>query len=410
MNKKGLEEAIGRAINNLGELEQREPKGELRWDLISENVSGGLALFREVVDIYQQQSARLKGEIDSLPVHVNDELYEYYYRLIDSINRCIGFFRERFHMVFMRNHDEQLHLYLFLSEILIPFEDIHIARKLNNVYFLFVPLGYVAELPLHEQLTSDLITWMEEDLKLALTAAKRQEVYCLGGVPEEDILNQVLLIHEVFHIVLQRSQNLRGRLDNLASALGQTGGVLGQCDPPRLRNWLEEWFCDFAASWFFGPIFGKEFIEEISYVSPFGTASHPPRASRIVFILKALSTKRHPYVTLVRRYQNEIAHEISSESDIGQERSAEEFKQMVNTIGLRRYPTESRTRKNAATVKRNLKNNLPFIYGDIRDFLNSIPVEGVLGTAIIESLWKNIMIRRFRRIMKTWSDVHGLIK
>lgn len=403
--KKTLELAISDTVERFQKLIDKEIHGELLWRQVSNHVHYTVDLFRKIISIYVKQCEKIKLEIQSLS-KINQGDYVFYHKRIDELNnKCLGYYRARSLILFSQNFDNQLILYLFLEDLISIFPSaMSFLRK--DVHFFFVPLGQILTWPLHKELTEQaIISWMDDDLMIELNSLQQRDIRGLGAVPEENITSQIVLAHEIFHIIVDKTSSMADRLNELAHE-GSTITLFNQHNSQILESWIEELFCDYGALFVFGPIFGREIVKELVYTTGYASETHPPRKWRILFILEMLKDTKSPSVTRIRNYFKSIEYEQTNINESQIKVISGKFQIMLSQLGLKQYTYSN---KRTQIYEKNFLNRIPYEYKkDIRELLNNLPNDEELSLQqrkdinlmVIESIRKNTLKREFEEIME----------
>lgn len=139
---------------------------------------------------------------------------------------------------------------------------------------------------------------------------------------------------------------------------------------------LKEYFCDFASTWHLGPIYAKSFLDEIDYYPREITSSHPPAAFRAKLIIETLNTKAPKNIKdFYGKERERLTHRLGVNMDAierGLRKILHEYTAILPQFKMRR---KLNTRKvpSKKVILRYIEHNLPFIYEDIRLFLNGLP-------------------------------------
>lgn len=410
--KKILELAISDTTERFQKLIDKEIQGELLWRQLSRHVCSTLDLGRSVISIYIKQCEEVRLEVESLS-HIDQGDYTFYHKRVDDLNKYLAYYRGRFLSLFSQNFDGQLILYLFLEDLIAIFPpSMDYLRK--DVHFFFEPMKYIATWALHKELTVQALPWMEDNLKVKLNNLQQRDTRGLGAVHEESIVSQIILAHEIFHVILAKNDSVKDNLNEIAHQVS-TITLFNKDDYQVLENWIEEFFCDYGASFLFGPIFGREFAKELVYTTGHSTDTHPPRKWRISFILDMLRNIKNPFVTKIRNYYKSIEYE-QIDINIDQVRAiSDKFQIILLQLGLKRY-TYSNKRKEI--YERNFENKIPYEYKkDIRDLLNNLPKDENLSLQgrkdinlmVVESIRKNTLKREFEETMEKMAIDESLI-
>ena len=183
---------------------------------------------------------------------------------------------------------------------------------------------------------------------------------------------QAVLTHELFHIIVRHNKELSDLFRDLTTdrEIQQT---LGTAEFDSLTSQIEELFCDFAAVWYFGPVYLQAFKDEISYYEVRPSDSHPPSDLRAGFLLANNSVfKNHQgyksldnYLRLRKRAGVTLPKKAILVNQIGKP-----FGRLLNSLELYRYSHEDVVRQ----VTHSFADNIPFVAKDVRRILNNIPV------------------------------------
>jgi hypothetical protein len=145
-------------------------------------------------------------------------------------------------------------------------------------------------------------------------------------------------------------------------------------DEERKASWslqIEELFCDYAAAWFFGPMYLQSFADEMSYHSAQGSDTHPSGHVRSRMLLYTNSShaacRGYKAVSLYAKLKSSDATHAPSEEALKQ--WGRKFAKALGNIGLEKYRFVDRS----GLIVRFFEANIPFVTLDVRDLINNLP-------------------------------------
>jgi hypothetical protein len=271
---------------------------------------------------------------------------------------------------------------------------------LGDVKYVVVPAGEIAVLPL-ANLAGLCRAPFCDDTKNLLNSVREKKVFCfLIYDPDEPLERLILLGHEIFHVLCALDPSILEKLDAMRGTF--------------TKEQIVELFCDFAASWHFGPAYGKQFIEKIEFSPLIPPPSHPQRILRIVAILRALGRLNHYYVKEIRDFYNDRRNEISPSERQQTKDIVGDFPDLLESLGIERFKPEELK----GEIATHFEKNVPYVYRDIRNMVNHLPETDMsngkerlkLQTFLMESIRKTSMARVFVEKVKEKGGIYRLPK
>jgi len=281
---------------------------------------------------------------------------------------CVDFLRAVHNRLFCHDYTDVIYHHILIEEMLACFpEDLRGAQ----LRFLLLPSGELLVWPLQEELAAWAPLWFDQNHIGEFEAINNDEpVICFECHRERNFERQYVLAHEMFHIICRRNPSLLDMFARLAQS-DDTAEVL---DAEHNESWpsqIEELFCDYAAAWFFGPMYLQSFADEMSYYSAQGSDTHPNGHVRAEMLLSSnISNKACRGYKAVRRYVRLKKPNIGSRpSERVLKRWGQSFEKKLWEIGLKKYSFHDQS----AVIRNSFKANIPFVTQDIRDLINSLP-------------------------------------
>ena len=397
--KESLTEALSSLISRLEELLRREVQYEEEWKAIYGSIKKVHTTFNEVVNAYILQCKLLLKGMDS-----SFWPYVFFNNFVEHLYRCSFQLRILYPFMFAPPSHNRLYYYLFLSELLKCFPKSPSTPR--DIKYVMIPTGDVAHWPIQEVLIGKIEAFerfLDPEVRTRLQQVRETTISGFECDFEEPLDRQMVLGHEIFHILVRLNPALIIKLEEIVRR-EEVKTIFGKVGHPLNLGHMEELFCDFGAAWFFGPAYAKAFIEEIPFREKERTGTHPQRVVRVLMILGTRPKKKkfHPYFMEVSHCLKGHKDEVNlSRQDI--EIIAEEFRLILRSWGLERY----KPLDNVDIIKRCIENNIPYIYAqhnqDIRGLLNNLPDRLTLterarqnyNDFVFESIRKNIMWYEF---------------
>lgn len=402
--KEYLKKVWSELLGRFRELSEREIEYEVEWDEVARNVRAAYGLFSELLKKYILLCETILKELDA-----PWKPYRFYINLMDQLYGNLYYIRRCFLSWFAAAFPNRLLYYLFFCDLFSTLSKEF--PTLENVRCIIGPTGAIRTERFGLILVGRTTGLLESQLRADLAAIAKAPVHGIECDPGESLDRQLILGHELFHILLQADES---RLNQVVSIYHNSSVRVAFTTPLFSENHIVELFCDFAAARHFGPAYGKAFIEEIMLYEKQETPTHPSRIVRLWVILEALSGKlRSPYLARMRLYSRKNAGDELRlrRKDVGV--LIKEFKRILKDMRIRRYIPKDI----AGKVKQHIRQNIPIVYQDIRDLLNNLPPDKRELTRrqqdnydafSTESVRKSVMWRQFTKAM-TDLEMHPLL-
>jgi len=402
--KESLTEALSSLISRLEELLRREVQYEEEWKEIYGSIKTVHTTFNEVVNAYILQCKLLLKGMDS-----SFWPYVFFNNFVEHLYRCSFQLRILYPFMFAPPSPNRLYYYFFLSELLNCFPERD--NMPSAIKYVMIGTANIAHWPIQEMLIGKIKAFeqfLDPEVRRILQQVRETTISGFECDFEEPLDRQMVLGHEIFHILVRLNQGLIIKLEEIVRRK-EVKTIFGKVGHPLNLGHMEELFCDFGAAWFFGPAYAKAFIEEIPFRERARTETHPHRVVRLLTILSTRPKKKkyHLYLKAFSRYLIGHKEEVNlSRQDM--EIIAEEFRLILWSLGLERY----KPLDNVDIIKRCIENNIPYIYAqynqDIRGLLNNLPDRPTLSERaqqnyndfVFESIRKNIMWYEFTNEVK----------
>ncbi len=379
------------------EIGARQPEYELEWDEVADNIRFGVDIFHQIVDSHVEACKFVIEDLES-----PSKTRRYYTDLMDQLYGNLYRIRRGYLGWFVTEFRNRLVYYLFINDLILS-----LCKKFpvfEKVKYIIGPTGALQTQRFGSILAGRPLGLLDTQLKKDLAnIIEGQPVHGIECDPGESLDRQMVLGHELSHILLRIDKEL----------LKQVSSIYHNREVQVVFKTLKfspdhviELFCDFSAAWHFGPAYGKAFMEEILHYPKYESASHPSRIRRLGVILDALSGKlKSPYLAKMRAYYREHGEEEGAlkKSDVAV--ITKEFKRILKSLGSRRYIP----RDVMAGMRRHIRDNIPIIFEDIRDFVNNLPADKRelpknqqvhYDDFLKESLRKTVMWRQFTQKVK----------
>jgi hypothetical protein len=236
--------------------------------------------------------------------------------------------------------------------------------------FLVLPYGELMVLPLKEELSARAPIWFDQESLDSFSALIDDDpIACFGCHREKNFERQYVLAHEIFHIICQNNPQLRSLFSSIAKST-KTKDILNVGNEKSQSYQIEELFCDYAAAWFFGPMYMQSFADEMSYYSAKGTDTHPSGNIRAEILLISNSYKSHRGYKAVNLYVKlkEIKN-LNSKQKLVLKEWGTLFSNALKSLGIKKYKFNDISN----VIKKSFEANIPFVTEDVRDLINSLP-------------------------------------
>lgn len=248
----------------------------------------------------------------------------------------------------------------------------------RNVVFVLAPTGSFSTSPFRHLLARGL-----RGVGIPDEGGMDTDIFCLECVSNLRLDRSAVLAHEVFHVLVFKNMDVViPYLEQVArvSSIRDMYDMLEQATSRGLDRvgHLTEFFCDYGAARHVGPVYARSFIAEIDYYPRTLTRSHPPSPLRAKLISRALG-QRTP-----RGVRDFYHHEKGRlQADLGldlglAERAltdiAKRFHAFLESdFGIKLFATSQDGGPTKDTLAHYIWHNLPYIYEDVRVFLNALP-------------------------------------
>jgi hypothetical protein len=391
-----LTQAWSELLSRFRELGARGIDYEVKWDEVATNIGFASDFLTQIIGKHQQLCETIIKELES-----PSKLYEFYINLMDQLYGNLYHFRKIFLSWFAAAFHNRLVHYLFVHDLLSTLSEKY--PGLQNVHYIIGPTGAIQTERFGVILAGRAVGLLDPQLKAYLTNTTKEPIHGIECDPGESLDRQVILGHELFHILLWTDEDYLHQV----RAIYNNSHVRTVFNSPYFsEGHIVELFCDFGAAWHFGPAYGKAFMEEVLHYTKLETRTHPSRITRLRVILDALSGKlKSPYLDRMRRYSRERAQPQDRFSREDVKVLTREFRRLLKQKNIPRYIP-----KDAATeMELHIRENIPIIYQDIRAFLNNLPPDKKAlpkrqqthyDDFLRESVRKSVMWRQFTQAMK----------
>jgi hypothetical protein len=331
--------------------------------------------------------SKLKVLKDTLNITI-DRIIEFYQQnYLDKINQWLDLrylenrVRQLFEFTnFLRKYSELLfspftfelaYLFSFIEDLLGTFPPK--TRLGRGETFTLIPTGTFSTLPFSDWLTMGL-------RKVGISERQESEIYCFECVSKLRLDRSAVLFHELIHVLIYKNQALinscltemmnNENISSLFNSLSHLTPPIDSC------SHLKEYFCDFASAWHLGPIYAKAFLDEIEYYPKGITYSHPPAGFRAKLIIETLNRETPKSIRdFYGKEKERLAQRLGVNMDVI-ERGLMEISHKyasILTLQFRIIKLKMRKVPPKKVILKYIEHNLPFIYEDIRLFLNGLP-------------------------------------
>jgi len=359
----------------------------------------------QCIDLFVTQLQKSLNEIASDPRD-----YEEWRDRLESLWKAVQLLRTIQRRLTHSDDNSIIYHYIFIEEMLECLDKSVLPEE--NRHFVVVPSGNLCVWFINEAFADVCMDWFDEDICDQFEQLKhRSPIWCSECLVESNIEWQSVLAHEVFHIAVGNHTPLREFLDRM-SLETWLQGVLGVSGDTRSQ--VEEAFCDFAAAWFYGPIYLQAFADEVSYYDINPSWSHPASDLRAKFLLlmnrKQKATK---YYKALRHYLD-VRKGTSNAGSTNKclSRIGKLFQEQLSRNGLNAYQHIDKVDE----VAKCFEHNIPFVTNDVRDLINNLPVcpsrddRRRQGMLISESLRRINIIRQAKEHIRGGDALFALPK
>jgi hypothetical protein len=355
----GLSEISAR----LKALKQQPTTPPPPWPQVQLWVKEAHKLFSDVIDLFVSQC-----EIYYANISTDTRLYEDWRRNLADLWRRMDYLRSIHNQLFCHDYTSVIYHHIFIEELFSCF-----PKTLEGAQskFLLLPSGDLVVWPLAEALGSIAPDWFQEKFLVEFEKLTiLDSINCFGCHRERDYERQAVLAHEIFHILVRKNKGIQTEFKKLltqdfAQELIQPGSLESQLSQ------IEEFFCDYSAAWYFGPVFLLAFVDEISFYPVGISGTHPPNDLRAAFLLENnVSAKAHrSYSNLQQYLALRKRTGISLPSSAVLKKGGDYFEMLLNSLKLQKYKHIDRSEE----IGRSFTRNIPYVVPDIRTFINNLP-------------------------------------
>jgi len=380
-------------IERLDSLKNQPISTFLRWPTINEWRSAALDFFHKTIDIFKQQCRSFIDGLDTVPRSFGQwtNILDYLWFRLDNL-------RNYHNRLFCYDYLNVLYHHIFIGEMLEC-----LPSKLSGAKsrFILAPTGELAMRPINKELSTIAADFFDEEYLVRFDALSLEEpVICFDCHQEQNYERQAVLGHEIFHIIVRSNQGLKRLFINLSNKQ-QVQTLLQSNNQDMLVSQVEEFFCDYIASWYYGPIYLQAFADEITYYPRRTSDTHPPNTLRAKLLLYANNhIKDHKGYSNLRKYlQLHGGTSISMDNRNVFKKMNVEFNRGLAEIGLRKYKYDDISN----IVKKSFDVNIPYVAADIRNLINNIPLPSTIKSPenhpalVSESLRKTNLLREIMK-------------
>jgi len=345
-----------------------------------------------VLDAYIKPCQYYKDNLGTDPRN-----FEQWKKNLSNLWSRLDNFRLFHNKMFCHDYTSVIYHHIFMEEL---FECLPATLRTD---FVMLPSGDLVFWELNAAFADSDPGWFSEEFEAAFdNIQNRNKVVCFECHREHDYIRQTILAHELFHNFVKYTDIRNSVLRPLVVSRDYDNVISAPSEETAISQ-LEELFCDYAATWFYGPVFMRAFAEEVSYYPVKKSPTHPSTDLRAAFLLAANPSWDHykgfqalkDYLALWKR-ENTLQPLNQKLSSLG-----EVFKSALLANGLTAY-----VHQNVETVvEKSFQVNLPYLSEDIRTFINNLPSKGVIeiperfDALVSESLRKISMLRRIKKTM-----------
>jgi hypothetical protein len=388
--KRRISEGLRQVIDRAQSLKEQAISPPPPWPSVHAAMNAAHGLFKDGLSVLASACEQYVRQLDGdTRIFLHWQL-----RLSDLWNR-VDILRRLHNDLFCQDYSSLIYHHIFIEEILQPLPKT-IRGALSQ--FVLMPSGGIRVWPIADRLADLAPEWLDEAITTAFEELREKpSVVCFECLRERNFERQAILAHEIMHVAVKRN-DLRRKFDKL-----KTEGEITTVWPPdcssRVSRRIEELFCDYAAAWFYGPVFLRAFAEEISFYPVHDTGTHPANDLRADFLLKTNHRVRSH-----RGYQALATY--SSIRKRGQPRQSTEkfceklryeFELILRGLDLKPYVHAEKVTEIAWSFMA----NIPYVVDDIRQLVNNLPESADIGKTryddlVSESLRKANLLRQIK--------------
>jgi len=361
--KDRISRTLSDVVGRLKSLRQQDITPFPRWPSIEEWRKLAYSLFGRAIEAFMGQCESYLKNLDTI-----HRTFEQWCFILDALwDRCDRL-RTYHNRLFYYDYSTVIYHHVFISEM---FDCLPQTLSGARIKFLLVPSGELVVWIINEEFADLSLDWFDKQYRIDFKEiAERERVISFECHREQNFERQAVLAHEIFHIIARNNQDLVNTFVDLAK-IPQVKSILSTSDPDLLISQIEELFCDFAASWYYGPIYLQAFADEISYFPADGSYTHPPSDLRAKFLYVANSSiAYHKAFRSLKTYL-----ELHGGTTVSRElRSAfatirKAFSKCITNLGLQQFKYEDYTEP----VVKSFNSNVPYVVEDIRTLINNLP-------------------------------------
>jgi len=387
-----ISKSLSEVINRLSSLKKQQVNLIMRWHKIKEWQRRAYLLFNQTVEIFIEQCNSYK---DNIKID-NRRFLQWRFNLDDLWYR-LNSLRLYHNRLFYYDYYGVIYNHIFIGEM---FECLPQSLKGAKSPFLLVPSGELIVWVINEILTDLAPDWFDENYLSKFDNLEKEEpVISFECHREQNFERQAVLGHEIFHIIVRNNPILEDNFRDLAK-LPVVKRILNSDDEDILISQIEELFCDFSASWFYGPIYLQAFTDEISYYPIEISNTHPPSVLRAKFLYQTnkVFKKHRGFISLEDYIKLHGDIKISKQFRSAFSQLGKTFFKSLEGLKLKRYKFEDI--KNL--IKRSFNVNIPYVVRDVRMLINNLPsiketkVPQHYSDLVFESLRKTSLLRQVK--------------
>ncbi len=332
------------------------------WPTIESTITATHKCFCRAIECFIRPCASYKDHLNS-----DRRPFPIWQAFLADLWSCVDFLRTIHNRLFCHDYTDVIYHHILIEEMLACFPEDLPGVQLR---FLLLPSGELMVWPLKEELAVRAPLWFDQNHIGEFETLKDGEpLICFECHRERNFERQYVLAHELFHIICTNNTSL----GDMFAALARSDDTAEVLDAEHRESWpsqIEELFCDYAAAWFFGPMYLQAFADEMSYYSVHGSDTHPSGYVRAEMLLRSSSNEAprgHKAVQLYAKLRKLNA--VSPPSQKVLKRWGQNFARKLREIGLERYSFNDQ----CAVIRNSFEANIPFVTEDIRDLINSLP-------------------------------------
>lgn len=367
------------------------------WPDIAKTINLSHVAFRNTIDCYITACEYDRSNLSSIPVP-----FSIWKARLSTLWSKIEDFRTFHNRLFCHDYTDIIYHHILIEEMFSCFPE---NLPGSRTRFLVSPSGELMIWLFKEALASSPPPWFEQEYIEKIEALiDNDPITCFECHREKNFERQYVLAHELFHIICLNNESLQ----NFFKSFVQNTHTQNILDPKFKYSWpsqIEELFCDYAAVWFFGPMYMKSFADEMSYFSAQGSDTHPAGHIRAQMLLvNNYSYRSHRGYKAISIYNKlKKVKNLDKRQKLILKKWGDQFSKAMKDIDINKYKFNDKS----SLIGESFAANIPFVMEDVRDLVNSLPdkhsyskTEERYSLLVSESLRKTNILRQAKKYVR----------